>query len=229
VIPTWWQSPNFSERKGVLNPSLIIIHYTAMHDTESAQRALCNPETEVSSHYLISADGAVIQLVEERHRAWHAGISSWGNISDVNSHSIGIELANDGFLPFSAKLMESLEHLLGIISKRWNIPASRVLVHSDVSPGCKIDPGVSFDWRRLALNGLAVWAEQKKDGVLEENELMRNLGVFGYNTEVDFGILIAAFRLRFNPTEIGELSFKDCSLATQLALEHPVDLSKVST
>ena len=197
MIPTWWQSPNFSERKGVLNPSLIIIHYTAMHDTESAQRALCNPETEVSSHYLISADGAVIQLVEERHRAWHAGISSWGNISDVNSHSIGIELANDGFLHFSAKLMESLEHLLGIISKRWNIPASRVLVHSDVSPGCKIDPGVSFDWRRLALNGLAVWAEQKKDVVLGEDELIKNLNVFGYNTEIDIWNIDHRFSFAF--------------------------------
>jgi N-acetylmuramoyl-L-alanine amidase len=229
VIPTWCPSPNFSERKGVLNPSLIIIHYTAMHDTESAQRALCNPDIEVSSHYLISGDGAVVQLVEEKHRAWHAGISSWGNILDVNSHSIGIELANDGLSPFSAKLMESLEHLLEVISKRWSIPASRVLAHSDVSPGRKIDPGLRFDWRRLALKGLAVRTEQKKDVVLGKDELIKNLEAFGYNTEVDFGILLAAFRLRFNPNETGELSRKDCSLATYLALEHPVDLSKVST
>ena len=46
--------------------------------------------------YLIAADGRIWRLVEETCRAWHAGQGAWGEIGDVNSHSLGIELANSG-------------------------------------------------------------------------------------------------------------------------------------
>ena len=51
---------------------------------------------EVSSHLLIERDGRVTQFVNFDERAWHAGVSAWGAITDVNSNSIGIELSNPG-------------------------------------------------------------------------------------------------------------------------------------
>ncbi len=136
-------------------PKLIVLHYTAMQQTSDALRILSNPDTEVSAHYLIDRQGRVFQLVDEAQRAWHAGAGAWDGITDVNSHSIGIELCNDGCSPFAAPLMDALEGLLAEIRARWNIPSSGVIGHSDCAPGRKIDPGARFDWRRLERSGLA--------------------------------------------------------------------------
>ena len=46
--------------------------------------------------FLIDEEGHVTALVPEDKRAWHAGKSYWRGITDVNSASIGIELANPG-------------------------------------------------------------------------------------------------------------------------------------
>lgn len=115
---------------------------------------LCSPEHEVSAHYLIARDGRVYQLVAEDARAWHAGAGCWAGQSDVNSHSIGIELDNDGAAPFAAPLMDALEALLRDIMARRGISPQNVLAHSDTAPGRKIDPGPKFDWRRLQRQGL---------------------------------------------------------------------------
>jgi N-acetylmuramoyl-L-alanine amidase len=48
---------------------MIVIHYTAMPDTDAACRTLCNPDNEVSAHYLIAPDGTVMSLVAEDMRA----------------------------------------------------------------------------------------------------------------------------------------------------------------
>ena len=45
------------------------------------------------------------------------------------------------------------------IVTRNEIPATRVLAHSDVSPGRKIDPGEKFDWRGLHASGVGHWVE----------------------------------------------------------------------
>jgi len=121
-------SPNFGPRKNGAVPSLIVIHYTAMPDTDAACRTLCNPDTEVSAHYLIAPDGRVMSLVAEDMRAWHAGAGRWGDITDVNSASIGIELSNDGYSPFAAPLMDTvpmqsgrLMRVIWLSSRIWRI------------------------------------------------------------------------------------------------------------
>lgn len=142
-------SPNFGPRKGGAVPTLIVIHYTAMDTAEAALERLCDPQYEVSAHYLISAQGAVHQLVSEDMRAWHAGAGQWGEITDVNSHSIGIELDNRGDHPYAHPQVETLCALLPGIMKRWNITFENIIGHSDCAPGRKIDPGPRFDWLRL--------------------------------------------------------------------------------
>lgn len=123
-----------------MSPSLVVIHYTAISCAEARAR-LCDPAAEVSAHWLISEQGAVEALVDERHRAWHAGAGSWGGLDDINSHSIGIELANDGSQPFAEPQMAALESLLAAILARWSIPPHRVIGHSDMAPQRKSDPG----------------------------------------------------------------------------------------
>lgn len=146
-------SPNFGPRKGGVAPDMIIIHYTGMTGTDTALDRLCDPGPEVSAHYLISETGQCYQLVEEAWRAWHAGVGSWDGCMDINSQSIGIELANPGplldFPPFPEPQILALETLIADIRSRWVIPSGRILGHADVSPGRKIDPGPKFDWARL--------------------------------------------------------------------------------
>ncbi len=131
-----------------------------MATAEAALARLCDPAAEVSAHYLIAEDGRVWRLVAEAERAWHAGAGSWRGAEDVNSRSIGIELANAGplagFPPFPEPQMAALEALLDGIMARWGIAPAGVIAHSDMAPGRKADPGRKFDWRRLALGGRAV-------------------------------------------------------------------------
>ncbi len=231
-------SPNFGERRGGGRPELVVIHYTAMAGADAALARLCAPEHEVSAHYLICPAGRVFALVEEEKRAWHAGAGSWGGRGDVNSRSIGIELANPGDAPFPAAQMRALEALLGDIMARHAIPPEGVIGHSDMAPGRKIDPGPRFDWRRLALQGLSVWPEaaqaeaaqaeaqtQAPDPARFRSALIR----FGYPAETPPETLLAAFRLRFNPAGRGALTARDLALAEALAARWPVDRNARNT
>ncbi len=198
-------SPNFGPRRGDALPDMVVIHHTAMAGAEAALARLCDPAAEVSAHYLIAADGRVWSLVPETERAWHAGAGRWGDVSDVNSRSIGIELDNPGplagFPPFSEPQMAALEELLDGILARWSIPPARIIAHSDMAPGRKADPGPKFDWRRLALGGRAVWVEAvAADPALFHTAAERA----GYRApEGEPGAVLDAFRLRFRPQGSG--------------------------
>ncbi|RYI01351.1 MAG: N-acetylmuramoyl-L-alanine amidase, partial [Acetobacteraceae bacterium] len=152
-------SPNFGERRNRGRVELVVLHYTAMPSCAAALERLCDPAAEVSAHYLIDEGGAVLSLVDESARAWHAGAGEWGGKADVNSRSIGIEMANSGREPFAERQMAALERLLGGVMQRHGIGPGAVIGHSDMAPDRKGDPGARFDWRRLALQGLAVWPE----------------------------------------------------------------------
>ncbi len=205
---------------------MVVIHYTAMETAEAALKTLCNPETEVSAHYLIAADGEVMSLVPEALRAWHAGAGRWGAVTDVNSRSIGIELANDGFSPFAAPQMDALADLLRGIRARWDIRPERIIGHSDMAPGRKIDPGPRFDWRRLALEGLAVWPHAQTGDLAKFVPMMRT---FGYTPDADADLLLQVFRMHFRPGATGPLDPKDAGMITDLARRFPVDVNAAST
>lgn len=82
-------SPNIDDRQ--LPISILVLHYTGMKTGEAALERLCDPDAKVSAHYLVEEDGRIFQMVDENKRAWHAGVSSWNGITDINSASIGIE------------------------------------------------------------------------------------------------------------------------------------------
>ena len=158
------QSPNFNERRGGARPSLILLHYTGMESAGAALARLCDPVAEVSAHYMVYEDGRVVQMVDEAHRAWHAGVSQWGDIVDVNSHSIGIEMVNPGhefgYRAFPQVQVTAVKVLCRGIMARWDIGAEGVLGHSDVAPGRKVDPGELFPWDELEVERLAFTVRQ---------------------------------------------------------------------
>lgn len=196
---------------------MIVVHYTAMLSSARAVEWLCNVEAQVSAHYVICKSGAVTQLVDETDRAWHAGAGRWGDVDDVNSRSIGIELDNDGASPFSAALMEALEVLIAGMRQRWNIPLARVIGHSDMAPGRKIDPGPRFDWARLARQGFAVAPKAVEGLAVDHTRFERDLAAFGYTAEMSDDLRLRIFRHRFRPMAVGPLDAVDMGLAADLA------------
>jgi N-acetylmuramoyl-L-alanine amidase len=216
-------SPNHSERKNGMTPDMIVLHYTGMRDNEAALRQLCTPQAEVSSHYVVMQDGYIVQLVAEARRAWHAGVSSWGGETDVNSCSIGIEIANPGhdhgYPDFPKRQIAAVTALCRSILTRHQIPPDRVLAHSDVAPTRKQDPGEKFPWKVLADSGIGLWvkpAPMTPAGpifVLGESnsaieEMQRLLSKFGYGVSAT-GYLdgttrdaVAAFQRHFRPARI---------------------------
>jgi N-acetylmuramoyl-L-alanine amidase len=202
---------------------MIVLHYTVL-DLEASLDRLCDPEAEVSAHYVICLKGSVIPLVDEARRAWHAGAGRWGAVTDVNSRSIGIELVNDGDSPFPAPQMAALVDLLRGIRSRWSIPDHHIIGHSDMAPDRKADPGRRFDWRALALQGQGVWPQMTgcvpdADG----HRFCEAARAFGYTADVGQDVLLYAVRQRFRPWAYGPLDGVDCALIENLAERFPVD------
>lgn len=202
----------------------------------AAADRLCDPAAEVSAHYLIAEDGHVLALVPEDLRAWHAGVGAWGGVRDVNSRSIGIELANAGplgdFPPFPAPQMTALEALLDGIMSRWAVPPSRVIAHSDAAPGRKADPGPKFDWRRLAMGGRSVWPVAAPGVGADWTAFREAAARAGYAAPGgDWAAVLAAFRLRFRPWAGGAgLEAEDTGLMLGLAAAHPcIDAAPLRT
>jgi N-acetylmuramoyl-L-alanine amidase len=197
-----------------------------MASCDAALKVLCDPKYEVSAHYLISETGEVLALVDEDLRAWHAGAGRWGAVRDVNSRSIGIELANPGDCPFAAPQMDALAALLGAIMAHHGVPPERVIAHSDCAPGRKIDPGARFDWRRLARSGLAIWSDAGPQA-LNADAFDAALTTLGYDPNKDPETRLAAFRLRHRPAGQGPLDPADMGRAVDLANRFPVDRAGV--
>jgi N-acetylmuramoyl-L-alanine amidase len=210
-------SPNFGPRRGFSRAGMIVLHYTGMETGEGAEAWLCNPSSEVSSHYLVHEDGRVVQMVRETDRAWHAGRGSWHGLTDINSQSIGIEIVNPGNLagypPFADAQIGSVIRLCRDISARLDVPKERILAHSDVAPGRKIDPGPAFPWSILHAAGVGhlpepvavpdIAALSPGDHGDAVERLQSMLQLYGYGVEIT-GVfdpvtksVVEAFQLHF--------------------------------
>jgi N-acetylmuramoyl-L-alanine amidase len=154
-------SPNFDERRAP--PDMLVLHYTGMRTADAAIQRLCDPLAKVSAHYVVDEDGAILRLVPEERRAWHAGQGAWQGETDCNAASIGVEIVNPGhefgYRDFPEAQIDSVVSLISDIRTRWTIPDVRIIGHSDLAPDRKQDPGERFPWKRLASVGHGLWFE----------------------------------------------------------------------
>ncbi len=147
---------NFNLRK----PNYVVIHHTAQDSTAQTLKTFTLTRTQVSAHYVIGKDGKVYHMLNDYLRAWHGGVGQWGNNTDLNSSSIGIELDNDGSETFSEAQIESLLQVLALLKKNYNIPAKNFIGHSDIAPTRKVDPNANFPWKKLAEKGYGIWYDE---------------------------------------------------------------------
>lgn len=215
-------SPNFGQRRGVAAPDMILLHYTGMESGSAAEAWLCDPASEVSSHYLVHEDGRIVQMVRESDRAWHAGKSSWHGNVDINSCSVGIEIVNPGhtfgYKAFPKRQIAAVIELCRGIAARHAVRPERVLAHSDVAPGRKVDPGEKFPWKTLAEAGVGLFVPPARirsgqtvgpgDAGQPVEALQALLAHCGYGIEIT-GVhddqtrtVVAAFQRHFRPRRV---------------------------
>ena len=149
----WVGTTNFNLRK----PNFVVIHHTAQTSCEQTLQTFTKPRTEVSAHYVICKDGTVHHMLNDYLRAWHGGAAKWGNLTDLNSSSIGIELDNNGFEIFPEAQVNSLLRLLDTLKRLYSIPTANFIGHADIAPTRKNDPNIYFPWKKLAESGFGSW------------------------------------------------------------------------
>ncbi|KAA5541609.1 N-acetylmuramoyl-L-alanine amidase [Adhaeribacter rhizoryzae] len=152
----WVGTTNFNLRK----PNFVIIHHTAQDSTAQTLKTFTRPQTQVSAHYVIGRDGKIYHMLNDYLRAWHGGAAKWGNTTDINSTSIGIELDNNGLEPFAEAQINSLLLVLARLKKTYNIPTANFIGHSDIAPTRKNDPSPIFPWKKLAEKGYGFWYDE---------------------------------------------------------------------
>jgi N-acetylmuramoyl-L-alanine amidase len=198
AIPSDWVGTiNFNMRK----PNYVIIHYTAQKSADETLAAFTRTSSQVSAHYVIGKDGKVYHMLNDYLRAWHAGLSKWGSITDMNSCSIGIELDNTGDEPFTDVQMNSLLALLAKLKKDYNIPTANFIAHADIAPVRKPDPGTYFPWRKMAEHGFSYWSDDVLELAPENFDVVQALRIIGYDTS-DLNAAIVAFKRHFIQTDI---------------------------
>jgi N-acetylmuramoyl-L-alanine amidase len=226
-------SPNHGERKQRVG--LVVLHYTGMNTASQALRRLCDPAAQVSAHYLVDEEGSIFQLVPEDRRAWHAGVSYWKGVRDINSCSVGIEIANPGhdygYRAFPHAQIDAVTALTSDIIARHKLHPADVIGHSDIAPGRKIDPGELFPWRELARKGIGVWPTLSgTKHLITTDEAMTLLSGIGYavplSAELGADILakpadaVAAFQRHYRTNRIdGVLDAETLALIQALSAQ----------
>ncbi len=215
-------SPNHGLRAAGKPVDILLLHYTGMPTEEGALAWLCSAELQVSSHYFVFEDGRVVQLVDESERAWHAGKSFWAGETDINSRSIGIEIANPGhefgYRGFPRPQIVALVELCKDIFTRHPIPPQRVLAHSDVAPLRKDDPGELFPWGELNADGVGHWVMpemvvagpmlQLGDSGAAVADLKQRFREYGYGLgaellfDDEMAAVVRAFQRHFRPAQV---------------------------
>tara|TARA_Y100001970_G_scaffold253857_1_gene329008 strand:+ start:4711 stop:5247 length:537 start_codon:yes stop_codon:yes gene_type:complete len=159
-------SPNFDERPNNAEIDLIVIHAISLpagsYNTQLIKDLFLNcldpgkddflesiMDLKVSSHFLITRKGTLIQFVSTDKRAWHAGVSAYKGRENCNDFSIGIELEGCDDEEFEQPQYNSLSRLINFLCIDLQINKQNIVGHADIAPGRKSDPGPLFDWTLL--------------------------------------------------------------------------------
>jgi N-acetylmuramoyl-L-alanine amidase len=211
--PTRWiGTTNFSIRK----PNFVIIHHTAQNSCEQTLQTFTITRTQVSAHYVICKNGTVHHLLNDYLRAWHAGISKWGGLTDINSASVGIEIDNNGFEIFTEPQINSLLQLLDTLKTKYSIPSANFIGHADIAPKRKVDPNINFPWKTLADRGFGLWYGDTTNVIVPDNfNSLQALRIVGYDV-VDSTAAIKAFKRRFIQDTTGIITEADKKILFEL-------------
>jgi N-acetylmuramoyl-L-alanine amidase len=192
--PEWVGTANM----GLRRPNYVIIHHTATNNCNSVIQEFTTPGgREASAHYLICNDGTVYHMLNDLLRSHHAGDSKWGNTTDLNSSSIGIELDNNGYQPFSEAQMNSLTILLGRLKDAYKIPDANFIGHGDIAPARKMDPNWRFPWKELSEKGFGLWWDDTTNVQVPGNfDYLMGLRIIGYDISAPASA-VAAFKRHF--------------------------------
>jgi N-acetylmuramoyl-L-alanine amidase len=191
--PPFVGTTNFTMRR----PNYVIIHHTAQNSCAQTLTTFTLPRTQVSAHYVICKDGTVFHMLNDYLRAHHAGAARWGNTTDLNSSSIGIELDNNGFENFTEPQLASLLALLKRLKTAFAIPTANFIGHGDIAPTRKNDPNWRFPWQQLAQNGYGLWYNDTSNvQVPAAFDPLLALRIVGYDTK-DTSAAIIAFKRHY--------------------------------
>lgn len=146
-------SPNWGVRPAETGIDTVVVHATVINTMEGTQRAFLDDKVRrVSAHYVIDRDGTIVQMVDERLTAWHAGVSELAGKTGVNDFSLGIELINlnDGVDPYPPAQVAALVRVIQDLRTRWDVPDERIVSHEFIARpvGRKSDPK-GFDFPAL--------------------------------------------------------------------------------
>lgn len=209
--PYFVGTTNFTMRK----PNFVIIHHTAQESSEQTLKTFTLPSTQVSAHYVIVRDGTVYHMLNDYMRAHHAGLGRWGNVTDMNSCSIGIELDNNGTEPFADAQVASLLSLLGQLKQAYNIPTANFIGHADFAPARKNDPSILFPWKVLAQNGFGLWYNDSAAAAPPDFNPLLALRIIGYDIR-DTTAAIRAFKRHYMQDTARQLTTGDLSVLYDL-------------
>ncbi|MGJ1515558.1 N-acetylmuramoyl-L-alanine amidase [Sphingobacterium siyangense] len=188
----WIASINFGIRK----PNFVVIHHTAQDSLGQTIRTFHSAKAGVSSHYVVGRDGKVVQMVNDLYRAHHAGLGKWGNDTDLNSSSIGIELDNNGITdPWTDAQINALTQLLAYLKTTYRIPQANFIGHMDLAPTRKNDPS-RFPWKKLADQGFGFWYEDYLETPPADFNPKMALRIIGYDVS-NPDAAIKAFKIHY--------------------------------
>ncbi|HVW12306.1 MAG TPA: N-acetylmuramoyl-L-alanine amidase [Mucilaginibacter sp.] len=183
---------NFNMRK----PNYVIIHFTAQDSIGQTLHTFTVQRSQVSAHYVVAKDGRVYHMLNDYLRAWQAGVSKWGSVTDMNSCSVGIEIDNNGDEPYTHAQVRSLIALLGYLKKTYNIPRANFIGHEDIAPVRKPDPGPYFPWKVMADHGFGYWSDEVLELAPDNFDYATALRLIGYDTS-NLNAAIVAFKRHF--------------------------------
>lgn len=183
---------------GLRRPNYVIIHHTATNGHEEVIQDFTTPGgREASSHYLICKDGTVYHMMNDLLRSHHAGESKWGNTTDLNSSSVGIEIVNNGNQPFTDEQINSLTILLGRLKVTYKIPDANFIGHGDIAPTRKVDPSPHFPWKQISEKGFGLWWDDTTNVQVPDNfDYIEGLRIIGYDVSYPASA-VAAFKRHF--------------------------------
>jgi N-acetylmuramoyl-L-alanine amidase len=190
----WVGTPNM----GIRRPNFVVIHHTATNGLKEVLQEFTNTGSrEASAHYVIDKDGTIYHMLNDLLRSHHAGDGKWGNTTDLNSASVGIEIVNNGKEPFTAEQINTLVGLLERLKKAYKIPDANFIGHGDVAPTRKVDPSHKFPWKYLSEKGFGLWYGDTTNIKVPENfDYIMGLRIIGYDVSSPSSA-VAAFKRHF--------------------------------